>query len=396
MADVYLQLSDGTQLGVMDGDLLCPYYGNFSAHLVLADASAAPTGAVTLVWFGTSFSGYSIRSGDNEGRYSCLVVGGNGGFWKTVPSKMYDYRVKANLPLTEILSSVGERLSSKSTPSILAKELVNWPRLTQRCDECLNVITDQIGAVWRVLPDGSVFVGTDSWTNAPDFDYSLQWRDPTWSSATFIMQSVGILPGQRWPAGTLPISNKKVSCVRYQISPSDFYTTVWFADDNGVEIDDPLHAGLVTFVKQTMRYVDFYAEYPAQVVLQRNDGTLDVTPESPKLPPMTSVPVRVPVSGTKIKVNGGDKVNILFENGDPTKYSAQLYVAGSGGRLLARKDGEVNGGTVQLNVVGMVTIGGTYTDGFGTVNTLPPSTSVTFSIKGKILDGWTRWEVTNE
>lgn len=394
MADVYLQLSDGTQLGVMDGDLLCPYYGNFSAHLVLSDANAAPTGKVTLVWFGTSFSGYSIRSGDNEGRYSCLVVGGNGGFWKTVPSKMYDYRVKANLPLTEILSSVGEKLSSKSTPSILTRELVNWPRLTQRCDECLNVITDQIGAIWRVLPDGTVFVGTDSWKSAPAFDHSLQWRDPTWSSATFITQSVGILPGQRWPTNTLPISNKKVSCVKYQISPDNFYMTAWFADEDGAFIDDPLHAGLVVFVKQTMRYVDFYAEYPAQVVLQRNDGTLDVTPESPKLPPMTSVPVRVPVSGTKIKVNGGDKVTILFENGDPTKYSAQLYQAGSGGRFLARKDGAVDVGTLKITAVAMGAITGDYTDGFGTVT--PFSINTPIPLKGKITDGWSRWEVTSE
>lgn len=394
-SDVYLQLANGNTLSVMEGDLLLPFIGNWSAHLVLAEGDAAPTGLGKVVWLGDESTSYIIRSGENEGRFSVLAVGGQGGFWKTVPSKMYDYRLKLSLPLTEMLSSVGESLSSKSSIATTSLELSNWVRTTSRCDELLSKLTDQAKAIWRVLPDGTVFVGVDTWPTAPNFEYSLQWQDPTWSSATFIVTSLSLRPGQRFPISTLPISNRKVSCVRYEISPTVTRMTVWFADESFE--DDPLHAGLATFVKQTMRYVDFYAQYPAEVLLQRSDGTLDVIPDSKYLPPMTSVPVNVPVGGTKIKVMAGERVRILFSEGDPTKYSAQLYDSGSGGRLLVRQGGEVDGGSVTLSVAGMgVTIGGSYTDGFGNTTNLPPSTSVTFNIKGNNKDGWPRWEVGNE
>ena len=393
-ADAYIILPNGNEYDVMSGDLFFPYIGNFSAHLLLSNADVAPTGKVRLVWLKSEFVCYVLKSGINDGRVSCLLVGGNGGLWQSVVPKMYDYTIRVSLPLTETLSSAGESLSSLSTQSVISQQLTSWPRTQGRCDEQISLLADQAGAIWRVRQDGTIFFGTDSWLPVNEFEYDLQWRDPTWSSATIISQSIGILPGQSFPKKDESFPGKKVAAAQYEITEEMTHATFWFADDNGVEIDDQLHAGLAVFVKQTMRYVDFYAEYPARVVLQRNDGTLDVIPDSRRLPPITSVPVRVPVPGTKIKVNPEDRVTVLFEGGDPTKYSAQLYPSGNGGRLLARKGGKVNVGELMFTAVANGVLTGTYTDGDGNVQGFSLNTPIPLS--GKIIDGWTRWEVGNE
>lgn len=399
MADVYLTLQNGQTYQVMDGDLYLPFIGNYSAYLSFADADNTPEGKATLYWFGTSFVGYILRAGENAKRYSALFVGGNGGLWTKLSSKMYDYRIKLSLPLTEALHAAGENLSTLSTQSILQYDLPNWIRTNARLDELLNSLADQASAIWRMQPDGTVFFGTPAWTSAQNFEFSLQWQDPTWSSATFISTSCKLFPGTTFPSGAglsaIPnISGRKISCVRYECTPEHTYMQCWFADDN--IIDDPLHAGLATFVRQTMQGVDFFKPYSGKVILQRSDGTLDVRPDNVLLPPLTSVPIDVPVSGTKIKVNANDLVRIEFKDGDPTRYVVTGFVSGSGGRLLARKDGEVDGGSITITVGGMATISGSYTDGFGTTITQPGPVSITFAIKGKIKDGWTRWEVTSE
>jgi len=399
MADVFLKTPAGDKCTVMNGDLLLPLVGNYSAHLVFADAQAVPEGLCTLSWLGKEFSGYVIseRSGIDEGRISCLFVGGKGNLSKSVPSKMYDYQHSVRLPLQEIIASVGESLSSTSDQSVLSKTLPNWIRRAGDADSLINALCDKAGSIWRMLPDGSLFVGTNKWVQANSFDFDLLNPLPTYGAAMFAVQNFGVLPGERFPVTPLDISGRKVACCQYKLEDDSLRLLVWFAEENSSQETDPLHAGLASYIKETMRFVDYFAHYPCEVALQRSDGSLDVYPDSDRLPPLTSVPLRVPVGGTSLVVNAKDRVTVIFENADPTRYSAQLYEPGNPTRLLALKGGEVNGGSVTLAVAGMgVTIGGSYTDGFGSTSMLAPATSVTFSIKGQITNGWARWKVTNE
>jgi hypothetical protein len=397
MSDVFLTDSQNTQYDVMNGDLLWPIYGNWSSHLTLADEQTTPRGTVTLSWLGQTLTGTILRAGDNEGRVFCLVVGGKGGLSKIVPAKMYDYQLKVQLPLQEILASVGETLSPTSTLSVLTTQLPNWTRFEGSAADLLNALADQVGALWRVLPDGTVFFGKDTWPQTLDFDRTLLWQDPTWATATFSVSTLSVLPGNRFPTDPLPISNRKMACCRYQMDPTYSRVTVWFAEESGLSLDDPLHAGLVAFIKQTMRFVDYHKTYSGKVLVQRANGTLDVVPEDNRLPPLTSVPLRTNIPGSKFSntaVAAGTQVKITFENGDPTDYAAWMYEQGSGGKKIARVDDQVNCGTLTITAVGTGVLAGTYVDPFGATTPFTLNTSI--PLKGKITTGWPNLEVGPE
>ena len=400
MSDVFMQDSSGLEYPVMEGDLLLPYYGNWSACVSFASADAIPSGKVTLSWLGTKFSGHVLRSGENEGRVSCMIAGGTGGLAKTVPAKMYDYNLKLELPVKEILSAVSETLSASSTQSVLARELTNWTRMEKEAAMLLSHLTDQVKAAWRVLPDGSVFLGTDTWQDTDTFDYTLLFQDPVLLMAQLAVSEAALFPGKRFPKSNeyTSLSQKKIACVRYAIAPSRSSVTAWMVEEDGLTIDDPLHAAMVAITKQTMRAVDYHKSYTAKVLLQRSNGTLDVVPDDVRLPPMTSVPIRVPVPGMKVIIPGDVKdarCTIVFEDGDPTRYAAHLFDAGAGGKKIARVDDRVDCGSLTLVVSPMGVLSGTYLDGIGS----PPVTITPgkpFELIGKITTGWRRLEVTGD
>lgn len=333
MSDVTLTPAGKSALDVMKGDLLLPYQGNWTAHVWLADADEIPSGQVTLSWLGTSFSGYVLRAGSTEDRISCLIVGGQGGLWKPLPSKMYDYQLAVKLPLSEVLADAGETLSTQSSPSALLQTLPNWIRRKGDAGDQLNALADAVSVLWRMLPDGTVFLGLDAWQPAPSFDFALLSQNPAYATATLSVEQVGVFPGNKFQADPT-VSPQNVGCCYYQIGPTLSRLTIWFLEEKATE--DALHAGLASVIRETMRNTDYFATYPAEVVLQRADGTLDVIPDYPGLPPMTSIPIRVPVPGSKLHVKPGSRVRILFEEGDPRKYAADLFDSGSGGKAVAR------------------------------------------------------------
>jgi len=398
MSDVFVVDSVGNEFPVMDGDLLLPYYGNWSASVSFASADLLPSGKVTLSWLGKTFLGHIIRVGENEGRVACMIAGGAGGLAKTVPPKMYDFNVKLQLPVTELLSAVSETLSPSSTQSVLNKQLQNWTRMEKEAAMLLSVLTDQVKTIWRVLPDGSVFVGDDTWSVSDNFDYTLLSQQQMYHTAELAVNSVSLFPGMRFPRADEyeALSQKKMACLRYAISPSSSRLTVWFTEEDGLVYGDPLHAGLSVLIRETMRFVDFHATYSAKVLLQRVNGTLDIVPDGVRLPPMTSVPIRVPVPGMKVIIpdDATDvRCNIVFENGDPTRYAAHLFDAGAGGARISRVGDQVDCGTLTFTAVANGVITGTYTPPGVTPDPKIFNLGDVINLKGKITTGWKRLEV---
>lgn len=67
--------------------------------------------------------------------------------------------------------------------------------------------------------------------------------------------------------------------------------------------------------------IDLYAYYPAKVVGQSSDGTtVDVQPDSARLPGMTALRLRLPPGyAAKVDVSQGPRVMIGWEEGDPSR-----------------------------------------------------------------------------
>ena len=75
--------------------------------------------------------------------------------------------------------------------------------------------------------------------------------------------------------------------------------------------------------------IDYLALYPATVLTDHGDMTLDLRPDDERLPYLVRVPLRVFLPGAYVKVKPGSRVLIGFEGADPAKPIAHLWEAGS-------------------------------------------------------------------
>lgn len=73
---------------------------------------------------------------------------------------------------------------------------------------------------------------------------------------------------------------------------------------------------LARFIRAVVGPVDYFAQYPAKVLAQNGDGTLELQPDSARVPALSAVPMRG-LPGVVAKVKPGARVLVGFENGSP-------------------------------------------------------------------------------
>jgi hypothetical protein len=394
MADILITDSRGVEYAAKSGDLLLPLNGNWSAQINFGGIEALPAGQISLSWYDTTYNGYVIRGGIQNAQGTIAAAGGAGGLWKENPTKMYDYSLSAQLPLQEILSDCGEELSPTAEASKLSFTLPNWVRRKVTAGQQVADLVAQMDTYWTLANDGRIYIGDYIWSSANDERYTLQEHDPSLLYTMFNALSTNIRPGQTI---TVYDIDYKIACVHYSLTETGTTASMWYLDEQITTNQlDPLHAGLASFVRETMSQVDYHALYPGKVVVQRSDGTLDVMLDSKKIPPLTSVPLAYPWPGAKINVEADSRVLIAFRDGDPTQFMAQLYTNGQGGKPVARKGDMVDCGTLSIATIAN---GGTilYTPPNGTPSLVgsfvyvgPGTFTVTTgsqSVKGLIAEG---------
>lgn len=82
--------------------------------------------------------------------------------------------------------------------------------------------------------------------------------------------------------------------------------------------------------------LDYRAAYPAKVAMQHADGTLDLVPDSDRVPACTKVPIRYGVPGVSAKVAVGARALLEFAEGDPSKPIATVWESASVTELTVR------------------------------------------------------------
>ena len=139
---------------------------------------------------------------------------------------------------------------------------------------------------------------------------------------------------------------------------------------------DALKESIRLIIDHAMRRVDYFALYPAKVVSQNADRTLELKPESSKLPQMSKVPIRLGIPGASVRVSAGARVLVGFENGDPKRPYAGLWdtaslvelVIDGGSNAVARvgstTQGHVHSGTAGPYPVSLFTATDTIANGF--------------------------------
>jgi len=165
-----MALASVNGIDVVSATIRMPLVGAWSADAVV-DSAAGVTGACTLALDGgLTLVGFAARAGVFlETSYVRITGGAAGGLAK--PARVQHYRgTTVRGILGELMRTSGETLSSTADPAILALQLVAWTQQRQTVRQALSSLVEDrrlgAGVSWRVLPDGTIWIGTETWPDA--------------------------------------------------------------------------------------------------------------------------------------------------------------------------------------------------------------------------------------
>lgn len=168
---------------VTRGRVVLPREGGWHADLWL-DANTAPSGGVALSWADGAATWQAAvvpgRAGvaTEGGPASVRLVGGAGGLATVLDGQSYR-NTSARIILGHLLGAAGERLSPTSPASVVDLLLPRWSRMRASAGTQLDALASALGVLWRVLPDGSVYVGPEpGGTLTLDADSAVTNRAP--------------------------------------------------------------------------------------------------------------------------------------------------------------------------------------------------------------------------
>lgn len=292
-------------LRVIRGTLTLPRLGRWHADLVV-DSSQPIESAVKLT-FGDgalTFAATVFRGDVFQETFHCRIVAGANGLAKEVAAKYYR-GVPLNLALGDLLAEAGETLAGSADQAVLAQLLPKWSRRKASVAEALAELAELGDASWRFMPNGSLWLGHEGWLDL-DFPHQLLRSDPADDRIEIASDLPLLRPG-------VVFRGRRVSAVVHSFGPESVRTEAWLERDS---VFDRFKGSLVTLIRSVMSEVDLHKPYPARVVAQDADGTLQLRPDSDRIPGLTSVPIRYGVPGVRARVPPGARCIVEFEHGD--------------------------------------------------------------------------------
>lgn len=210
-----------------------PLTGTWTADVTIdPNSSTSPLPAVgdpvtvTLGVGSFTLSGAVRRSNVAFGLMFARLVGGAGGLYQTIPAKAWE-NATFGMIVNDLLGQVGETLSTTVPGSILNISIPFWTIMAGPAFYALanlvlaarDITSTQVN--WRVLTDGTIFIGVEQWPAAPITDFSpLSWS-PQQLEASFFSIDPNITPGQTFEGGN-------VSNLEHLIDPDKVKSNVWW------------------------------------------------------------------------------------------------------------------------------------------------------------------------
>lgn len=216
-------------ISVVRGSIRLPRVGVWHADLKL-DSTADLSGGATIATDDGSFSlaGTVVHHGNFQGTLSVRLVGGAAGFAKALPPRAWQ-GVPLSLPLKDILSGAGEKLSASADAAVLATNLKTWVRLASSAGSALARLLEPVAASYRIVPDGSLWVGTDTFPAAPSVQFDLMDRYFGEGRVVIASERPFLMPGTTLTLTSATSSTAEpVSYVVHDIEPSSIRSEVWF------------------------------------------------------------------------------------------------------------------------------------------------------------------------
>ena len=220
----YVTTASGVTYNVYEGVIHLPRMGVWHADLELeAPSVTAPLSGKVTVTLAQSlnFAGTLGPNGITQrGTVRARIFGGGGGLSTVMAPKGYR-SVPMRIPLLDLLQSAGEILSNTADPSILTTQLPFWIRMQQTAGMALSSLLQVTGSGWRVLPDGTIWCGTDTWPPAAPMDIQLLQFEPDLNRYEFVSDLPSVLPGQT-------LNGQRVSTVVHYLSAERLRGQIFF------------------------------------------------------------------------------------------------------------------------------------------------------------------------
>lgn len=274
-----------------------------------------------------ALKGTVMRSGVFADTSHVRIVAGAGGLGLSAKPKHY-FGTSVRIVLGDLLSNAGEKLSSTADQSVLAIGLDAWTTGAVPVGTAISLLLAAAapGLVWRMLPDGTLWVGRESWPDAGvDSDVYRIFEDAGETNSMRIgvdapLQLVGTVFESRQVSATEAVVGQVGAGVEM---------LVWF-EDGAPGTTDRLRKAFAALAQRAAARqdrVDYGRMYPAKIVSQSLsiDGTMtvDVEPDQISgrslLPDMARVPLWLGLPGASVDATTGGRVMIGWMGGDPAR-----------------------------------------------------------------------------
>lgn len=219
-----MALIDCGGLAVISGHVTLPLYGAWTAELVLDGEELAEGLRVTLeADGGLALVGNVRRSGSFRGAVRVQVVGGAGGLDRQVGARYYQQALLRD-PLLDVLAEAGETMSATIASTLLSSYLERWTTTAARAGVALSALADHAGVRWRVLSDGTIWLGEDTWETQTAENLDVLWQAPERGFVLLGVATPALLPGVELEG------IGRLSLVEHTISPGRVRTRAWLHD----------------------------------------------------------------------------------------------------------------------------------------------------------------------
>lgn len=314
---------------VLEAIVNMPLKGAWKATLLLdGDDSAVPQQQLFVRLEGLEFVGTPLDPPKRDGgQIRAILWGGAGGMRKELPARSY-LAPSVRTVLNAILSEAGETLSDTVESALLDQKLAGYVRAKGLTVEAIDQLADDLGVSWRVLRDGTVWLGTETWPTVEIDEDVTTLEAETEDGARYHADKPDLLPG-------IVIDGQRIKAVVHHISSNKVTTHTHYGDVQQSE--------KVRNCRNTK--IAYARHYPATVISQRGDGTLELKPEHPAIAGtgLDKIPLWVGVPGLTVELAAGTRVLVGFHEGRPSKPYAHLFEASGSGltKLTIKATGSV-------------------------------------------------------
>jgi len=215
-----------------------PRIGVWHADL-LVDSFQSFKGAAVIQFVSQTLNGTFARNGPDINKHlRARIVGGAGSLGTLLKPKGYR-SVPLRIPLDDALNSCGEKRSTTCDQSLLNRFLDVWSRLQMSGGQTIDALLQQFPTPslpsWRMLLDGTLWVGIEYWPVATFSQEATPvplYSEPERGNITFYSNDPTVLPGQTLVYHVPGIGDvtKRISHVRHWLTPRRMHTSIYSED----------------------------------------------------------------------------------------------------------------------------------------------------------------------